>query len=67
MAVYARWKREAMVRFPSFPTRFLMEVRLMARRLTVNEHDEGSSPLLPANFDGAVKYTPTVYDVATES
>ncbi len=29
---------------------FLLEVRLTARRLTVNEQDEGSNPLLPAKF-----------------
>jgi hypothetical protein len=26
MAVYALWKREAMVRFPSFPTKFMSAV-----------------------------------------
>ena len=51
MAVYALWKREAMVRFPSFPTKFSVRrwsVGKLVIRCTVNADIAGSSPAAPA-------------------
>lgn len=34
--------------------KFLLEIRLMVRRLAVNQHDVGSNPMSPAIFASAV-------------